>query len=198
MSGEFKPIQWSDPSAKNGNGRPIRYRFFVNIDTGHAYHRNPDGSMGPWAGIFHKTGGGANRKLPWVDTSVPEPKGVYHTYRAAGANLLGLNTPAAPIKASNNLLTFPSYEEQLASINFSKKAMNNANFKRFTNAGINIEEETVKKLSPNQRTSLFNRLTRINKRNQNAEINAFLQNVLSRKGGKHKHMRRHTLRKRKH
>jgi hypothetical protein len=41
--------------------------------SGHAYHRNEGGSQGEWAGIFHKTGGGANKKLPYVDVSVPDP-----------------------------------------------------------------------------------------------------------------------------
>jgi hypothetical protein len=47
--------------------------YLVNFETGHAYKRNPDDSMGDWAGLFHKTGGGANKKAAWIDTAVRAP-----------------------------------------------------------------------------------------------------------------------------
>lgn len=42
-------------------------RFLVNLATGHAYHREADGSQGDWAGLFSKT------PKPHIDDSVPEP-----------------------------------------------------------------------------------------------------------------------------
>ena len=42
-------------------------RYLVNMESGHAYFRNEDGSQGEWAGIFSRT------PKPHVDTSVPEP-----------------------------------------------------------------------------------------------------------------------------
>jgi hypothetical protein len=174
LNSSFKPVMIS------GN------RYLVNLTRGNAYHRHKNGSIGNWAGIFSRT------PKPYINTSVPESNNS-RKRRMGEVNLLGLNTQA-PARKSNNLLTFPSHEEELASINFSKGATNTVNFKKFTNAGINIEEETVKMLSPNMRTSLFNRLTRVNKRNQNAEINSFLQNILTRKGGKRKSTRKHKRR----
>jgi hypothetical protein len=41
--------------------------FWVNLTTGHAYHRNKDQSQGDWAGLFSKT------PKPHIDDSVPEP-----------------------------------------------------------------------------------------------------------------------------
>lgn len=54
-SGEFKPVML--------NGE----RFWINLQTGHAYHRLSDGGQGDWAGIFSKT------PKPHIDDSVPEP-----------------------------------------------------------------------------------------------------------------------------
>jgi hypothetical protein len=54
-SGEFKPVML--------NGE----RFWVNLATGHAYHRLSDGGQGDWAGIFSKT------PKPHIDDTVPEP-----------------------------------------------------------------------------------------------------------------------------
>lgn len=41
--------------------------FWVNLITGHAYHRLAGNLQGEWAGIFHKT------PKPHIDDSVPEP-----------------------------------------------------------------------------------------------------------------------------
>lgn len=42
-------------------------RFWVNLESGHAYYRLADESQGEWAGLFSKT------PKPNVDKSVPEP-----------------------------------------------------------------------------------------------------------------------------
>jgi hypothetical protein len=42
-------------------------RYLVNMENGHAYHRNADGSQGEWAGLFVKD------PKPRIDDSVPEP-----------------------------------------------------------------------------------------------------------------------------
>jgi len=47
--------------------------YLVNFESGHAYFRNPDDSMGDWAGLFHKTGGGESKKAAWIDTTVRAP-----------------------------------------------------------------------------------------------------------------------------
>jgi hypothetical protein len=54
-SGQFKPVLLQG------------VRYLVNMESGHAYHRNDDGSQGDWAGIFSRT------PKPHVDSSVPEP-----------------------------------------------------------------------------------------------------------------------------
>jgi hypothetical protein len=54
-SGQFKPVLL------------VGVRYLVNMESGHAYYRNEDGSQGDWAGIFSRT------PKPHVDTSVPEP-----------------------------------------------------------------------------------------------------------------------------
>lgn len=43
-------------------------RYYINLASGHAYHRNEDGSQGHWAGLFSRT------PKPHVDFSVPEPE----------------------------------------------------------------------------------------------------------------------------
>jgi hypothetical protein len=45
----------------------VGVRYLVDMESGHAYYRNEDGSQGDWAGIFSRT------PKPHVDTSVPEP-----------------------------------------------------------------------------------------------------------------------------
>ena len=58
------------PAAASGVFKPVLLqgeRYLVNMESGHAYHRNEDGSQGEWAGIFSRT------PKPHVDTSVPEP-----------------------------------------------------------------------------------------------------------------------------
>jgi hypothetical protein len=52
-------------------------------------------------------------------------------------------------------------------------------------AGIEIEPETLSKLSKNQRSSLLSKLRGMNKSQQNTAIDDFLVNAL-RKGGKRK------------
>ena len=42
-------------------------RYYVNLATGHAYHRRENGSQGAWAGLFSKT------PKPSINPSVPEP-----------------------------------------------------------------------------------------------------------------------------
>ena len=54
-AGQFKPVLL------------VGVRYLVNMESGHAYYRNEDGSQGDWAGIFSRT------PKPHVDTSVPEP-----------------------------------------------------------------------------------------------------------------------------
>jgi len=54
-SGQFKPVLL------------VGVRYLVNMESGHAYYRNEDGSQGDWAGIFSRT------PKPHVDTSVSEP-----------------------------------------------------------------------------------------------------------------------------
>jgi len=54
-SGQFKPVLLQG------------VRYLVNMESGHAYHRNDDSSQGDWAGIFSRT------PKPHVDSSVPEP-----------------------------------------------------------------------------------------------------------------------------
>jgi hypothetical protein len=44
-------------------------RYLVNMETGHAYDRQANGSQGEWAGIFSKT------PKPHINTSVPKPLG---------------------------------------------------------------------------------------------------------------------------
>jgi hypothetical protein len=62
--------------ATSGRFRPVllkKIRYFINLESGHAYYRNTDGTQGEWAGIFHRQGapvGGG----PWIDTSVGEPE----------------------------------------------------------------------------------------------------------------------------
>jgi len=51
-------------------GRPRGY--FVNMETGHAWHRTED-TIGDWAGVFHKTGGGAKKTEAWIDHSARSP-----------------------------------------------------------------------------------------------------------------------------
>ncbi len=41
--------------------------YWVNLTSGHCYHRLADGGQGEWAGIFHRT------PKPHIDDSVPEP-----------------------------------------------------------------------------------------------------------------------------
>lgn len=41
--------------------------YWVNLGTGHCYHRLADGGQGEWAGLFHRT------PKPHIDDSVPEP-----------------------------------------------------------------------------------------------------------------------------
>jgi hypothetical protein len=41
--------------------------YWVNLSSGHCYHRLSDGGQGEWAGIFHRT------PKPRIDDSVPEP-----------------------------------------------------------------------------------------------------------------------------
>ena len=41
--------------------------YWVNLSSGHCYHRLSDGGQGEWAGIFHRT------PKPHIDDSVPEP-----------------------------------------------------------------------------------------------------------------------------
>ena len=43
--------------------------YWVNLSSGHCYHRLSDGGQGEWAGIFHRT------PKPSIDDSVPEPSG---------------------------------------------------------------------------------------------------------------------------
>jgi hypothetical protein len=45
-------------------------RYLVDMDSGHAYYRNEDGSQGEWAGIFSRT------PMPHINTSVPKPNGL--------------------------------------------------------------------------------------------------------------------------
>lgn len=54
-AGEFKPVLIAG------------VRYFVNMETGHAYFRNEDGSPGEWAGMFQRS------PKPHINTSVPEP-----------------------------------------------------------------------------------------------------------------------------
>jgi hypothetical protein len=67
----------SSPKSESSTGfQKIRLDgqgYLVNFETGHAYKRNADDSMGDWAGLFHKTGGGANKKAAWIDTKVRAP-----------------------------------------------------------------------------------------------------------------------------
>jgi hypothetical protein len=46
-------------------------RYLVNLESGHCYNREKDGSQGEWAGLFHRTGGPKNG--PYIDTEVAEP-----------------------------------------------------------------------------------------------------------------------------
>ena len=58
------------PAAASGQFKPVLLvgvRYLVNMESGHAYYRNEDGSQGDWAGIFSRT------PKPHVDTSVSEP-----------------------------------------------------------------------------------------------------------------------------
>ena len=41
--------------------------YWVNLKSGHCYHRLADGGQGEWAGLFHRT------PKPHIDDSVPEP-----------------------------------------------------------------------------------------------------------------------------
>jgi hypothetical protein len=41
--------------------------YWVNLASGHCYHRLADGGQGDWAGLFHRT------PKPHIDDSVPEP-----------------------------------------------------------------------------------------------------------------------------
>ncbi len=47
--------------------------YFVELETGHAYHRLANGSQGEWAGMFRKSGHPENRG-PWIDDSVAAPE----------------------------------------------------------------------------------------------------------------------------
>jgi hypothetical protein len=42
-------------------------RYLVNMNSGHAYHREENGSQGNWAGLFKR------EPKPYVNTSVPKP-----------------------------------------------------------------------------------------------------------------------------
>jgi hypothetical protein len=42
-------------------------KYFINLKTGHAYHRNDDGSQGEWAGLFSRI------PKPHIDFDAPEP-----------------------------------------------------------------------------------------------------------------------------
>ena len=57
----FQPVMLKDES-----GRPARY--YINLQTGHAYHRSEDNTQGHWAGLFSKT------PKPHIDHSVAEPE----------------------------------------------------------------------------------------------------------------------------
>ena len=57
----FQPVMLKDES-----GKPARY--YINLQTGHAYHRSEDGTQGHWAGLFSKT------PKPHIDHSVAEPE----------------------------------------------------------------------------------------------------------------------------
>lgn len=64
-----------------GTGIPLDFkrvvvggaRYYVNFQTGHAYHCNPDYSQGSWAGLFHRYGN-PQTGAAWIDQTVPEPQ----------------------------------------------------------------------------------------------------------------------------
>lgn len=112
-------------------------------------------------------------------------------------NLLGLT------KTNNNLLSFePSkamMNERAAELSVLNFSPPNVTHKNFTNAGIEIEEETISHLSKNQRKELLSQLKSMNKSEQNSAINTYLATHVLGKGGKRKTRKARKQRKtRKH
>lgn len=61
-------IDTSVPEPNTNRPISIVSDYWVNNKTGHTYHRNKDGSIGNWAGIFYAT------PTPNIDTSASEPE----------------------------------------------------------------------------------------------------------------------------
>jgi hypothetical protein len=112
-------------------------------------------------------------------------------------NLAGINfsAPAGSAAAGTGA---PSYRDPFEGLNSSPNTPHRAwalvreplrlmrtaaPHANFVAAGIEIEPETVERLSKNQRSTLLTKLKAMNKSQHNSEINSFLNNAL-RKGGK--------------
>jgi hypothetical protein len=69
------PLPASPASSTSSKGALVGFQrvmllgapYWVNLGTGHCYHRLADGGQGEWAGLFHRT------PKPHIDDSVPEP-----------------------------------------------------------------------------------------------------------------------------
>lgn len=103
---------------------------------------------------------------------VPKEENLLRFNNLAGINFSAPGNPGAGSGA-------PSYRDPFDGLNSPPNTTDAA----FAAAGIEIEPETVEKLSKNQRSALLFQLRGMNKSQHNAAINSFLINAL-RKGGK--------------
>lgn len=135
-----------------------------------------------------------DRKMPKIDAVLAKVR---------EGMIMGFAPPAPKsVQKEENLLRF----NELSSINFSAptqttttstyvdpfeglNATPNISHKNFTNAGIEIEEETVNHLSKNQKNELLSLLKSMNKASHNAAIDDYLARHLG-KGGKRKNKTR--------
>jgi hypothetical protein len=134
-----------------------------------------------------------------IDRKIPKIEAVLAKVREG--MILGFPAPAPKVEEKEeNLLRF----NNLSSINFSAQPSaasttkymdpfaglntnTNITHKNFTNAGIEIEKETVNHLSKNQRKELLSQLTAMNKSEQNSAINTYLAtHPIGRRGGERK------------
>lgn len=61
------PVTASEPSDEFKPTLLQGKKYFINLKTGHSYHRNDDGSQGDWAGLFSRV------PKPHIDAEAPEP-----------------------------------------------------------------------------------------------------------------------------